>query len=106
MNTKLLRKIQRHIRAHPRRFDMQKCTPGTDPGCGCIVHFAQVFGGLRFSSKSAVVGAGALRCSNDAMFRLAFLIEWPEKFQALYKHNRAKAGIARIDHFIKTGGRE
>lgn len=134
MNVKLLRKIQKHILAEPRRLDMQYIyTPRqarkAEPPCGtvcCIAgwaiylkHKGKVvpYDGIFLKSikDETVMGAPAaekiLSINKTQKDNLFFMWGWPEKFRKLYDKaktakTRAKIASERIDLFIATKGAE
>jgi len=132
MNVKLLRKIQEHILAEPRRFRMSGYSfvsaPGTIvgpseycgdirqvvPECGtmaCIAGWATGLDGGDIANAGADTGAQHLQLPELVADRLFFMSQWPEKFSEAYRSATtvaAKAQIAaeRIDHFIATEGAE
>lgn len=126
LNVKLLRRIQRHILEEPRRFQMLRLAifdiPGVEihiggghthlmPECGtaqCIAGWANTL-----SNKSPIGRPGLVRAArligiardDDKLF---YDSDWPEPFKSRYAacktaRGRAKAGVARIEHLIKTG---
>lgn len=129
LNVKLLRKIQKHILAEPKRFIMgwwnEKSSPGeplndfemcsTIPKCGtaaCIGGWALILSGenpdlMRSVSKAA---GALLGIENDAANRLFDSYAWPNRFRRFRELKspaaRVKVAVARIDHFIKTNGAE
>lgn len=109
MNVKLLRRIQRQFREFPLSCDMQTCDPESEPlpKCGCIAHFAHIFGGKEHDG-GFWYGQKALGLSkaDDAGERLFFLDRWPKRFREAYQRDRAEATIARISRFIATKGAE
>lgn len=132
MNIPLLRKIQKAIREEPRRFDMRDWVMLSDKSpCGtsaCIAGHAAMIALKKPPEKSLALAAGRLldKHNNDNDYyiaqiakdllllssgqanRLFFRSEWPAKFQKLTKTPKARAqqAIARINHFIKTKGKE
>lgn len=105
MNIKLLRRIQARFKRYPKSCNMNVCRPASNPKskCGCIAHYAEIIGGDKVATW---VGQGPLEISDEEARRLIHLLEWPEQFQSAYRRNRAKATIARIEHFIATKGVE
>jgi hypothetical protein len=129
-NVRLLRKIQKHIMAEPRRFcmdayyfeaknradwleevDCHSDMAQSMPACktaACIAGWA----GLLSKDKhflSVDRSADLLDISNPLTIRgLFFLSYWPEPFKRNYQQartplKRAKIACARIDHLIETG---
>jgi hypothetical protein len=81
MNTKLLRKVQRQILAEPDKFDNNRES-------------------YRLFAPPSPVGS-----RHDPQ------ITWPLKFALAYTkaktlRGKARVAVRRIDHFIKTKGRE
>lgn len=135
MNTKLLRQIQKEIRAEPRRLRMSDwirtdVTGVGAPPCGtvaCIAGFATIlsrdYGATpprSFTSKAVVVqaanesyekeGAKALGLIPRQAVRLFYIGEWPSRYQRDYMHahsskRRAQVTCKRIDAFIRSGGK-
>lgn len=127
MNVKLLRQVQKFLLAEPRRFDMGEWITSlayadgvlANPPCGtalCIAGAAYAISSkLKLDHtcvESVVVSRGAVEALQlEGPSPLFFVCDWPEKFRTKY-HNaetplqRAKVGVARIEHFIKTGGKE
>lgn len=89
---------------------MDECNPEHKPdGCGCIAHYAEVFAPATRKSTSTDMGyygQPAIELTDDQSRRLFLFERWPERFRLDYRRNRAKATIARIDHFIATKGAE
>lgn len=88
---------------------MDICKPTRDEGCGCIGHYAHIFGskmGIEDSAAVGFYGQRFLAINSREASRLVFIDEWPAKFRKYYKRSKAKAAIARINHFIKTNGAE
>ena len=134
MNVKLLRKVQKFLLAEPRRFDMSQWIAPADneeanvlkpPPCGtacCIAGAAFMIDRKikprgapeRQDIQSTSIGfaaAKALGLNEDQTNRLYYTSGWPMKFEEAYEEaetplQRAKAGVARIEHFIKTKGAE
>lgn len=84
---------------------MEICQPWSRPECGCIAHRAVIISKAT-ANNAGYVGQTALELDSLPMRNLIFLHNWPDKFRNMYYKTPAKAGIARIDHFIKTKGRE
>lgn len=137
MNTKLLRKVQKHILAEPRRLDMNvlgytlDVIEKTDPPCGtvgCIAGWAALLQNEKWfelsnAEKEGLMdwteGETALKLTTEEAHRLFIepkyaeteIHAWPLKFATRYlkaktPRQRAKVTSDRIDHFIKTKGRE
>lgn len=127
MNVKLLRKVKKHILEEPKRFLMcyWRVKKRTDPDglptshagfapCGtaaCIAGWAWTLEHphKRIPEKSTEI-AELLGIDPVERFRLFSVDQWPEPFQSQFKDNgsaeSAKVAAARIEHFIKTKGRE
>lgn len=132
MNVKLLQKVKRAILKAPTQFEMAwwfqaslayKCWRRKIRGCGtaaCIAGWV-----LHVSGRSKTVQAtaektfntmdkasGLLKLADDMeASRLFGLRYWPSQFRAGYESSacpakRARIAAARINHFIKTKGRE
>lgn len=127
LNVRLLRRIQKHILAEPRRFVMGNFVnhgePGTSvlidderttfPSCGtaaCIAGWACLLTDTkprgRFSWGSAA--RKVLRLSNLQACDLFSTTFWPNKYgsdfyRAKTVRGRVNAAVRRIDHLIKTG---
>jgi len=135
LNVKLLRKIQKFILAEPRRFFMTYgvepaetlfISAGTKayPPCGttcCIAGAAYIIENKieKTLSKTRVeweiVRNTAVKVlgipDRERTEKLFYDEYWPLKFKIQYDDaetplQRAKVGVARIEHFIKTDGRE
>lgn len=132
MNTRLLRRIQRHILEEPKRVDMIRfiarrgskkaaahgATHGLEfPECGtvgCIAGWAATFTTsrkFRYNS-TGVIAAKALKLSCVEAEILFFEDAWPDKFKLplwnleAQTPEYARVVSDRIEHFIKTKGRE
>lgn len=129
MNTRLLRRVAKHIAEEPRRLNMSflyrpASEFGNDlrPPCGtvgCIAGWALIIGlkATKFDGLFPVVNGETvdvtdakrlLKVNNDNLF---FLHYWPDQFQRAYRAARTPAGranatVARINWFIKTKGAE
>lgn len=135
MNVKLLRKIQKHILAEPKRYDQDRwLLTGKDiddyvparqiPACrtvGCIAGWACVLSNKPLARKfEAGDIAKTLLGLDDSQAKKLFSpvynlfgdpSQWPAKFVDAYQNaktatGRARVASRRIDHFIKTGGAE
>jgi len=132
MNIEILRKIQKFLLAEPRRFDMtegvtsSKYVPSVleHPPCGttcCIAGAAYIIENKieKTLSKTRVeweiVRNTAVKVlgipDRERTEKLFYDEYWPLKFKIQYDDaetplQRAKVGVARIEHFIKTDGRE
>lgn len=134
MNTRLLRKVQRHILEEPKRYDQDRwlirgdeatihLEPNDVPACktvGCIAGWVCVLGksipklaynsGIRAKKLLGLTTGQADRLFAPILYADANHC-WPEKFETKYRKantakKRAKVAAARIDHFIKTKGAE
>lgn len=132
INVPLLRKVQKFLLAEPRRFDMGSWVELAEqadilrrPPCGtaCCIAGAAFLIDKKIEVKGALnndkvlygdILGGASRALkiDDRQENLLFFVGWwPRKFQVAYNSAktplaRAKAGVARINHFIKTKGAE
>jgi len=120
MNVKLLRKVQKHILAEPQRWSFSWAISSPQAPCGtraCIGGWTVILGkkidlstGLQFTAENnAGVASELLGLTDEERNRLFFY--WPEPFldrSFKYKTQEALAKNAanRIEHFIKTKGRE
>jgi hypothetical protein len=125
MNTILLRKIQNQILSEPRQFNMKNWFSGQLPdgslpaNCGtaaCIGGWAQTFA-MAVNPDEAQARAiwtdehaAMVLGLTERQARLLFIEDnWPKQFQSTDRAGvalRAKRAAKRIDHFIKTKGRE
>lgn len=129
---KLLRKVEKHILAEPKRFYMgwwgthysKDTVEESDalPPCGtvaCIAGWASILalpkGTLptpRFiDSLCAEKGQEVLELTISQSCRLFHVDSWPSAFNPagysqLEKQKQAELAVARIEHFIATGGAE
>jgi hypothetical protein len=136
VNTRLLRRVQKHILAEPRRLNMDCLLDSvsverkTNPPCGtvgCIAGWAAFLtqgAAAHVSSESWLGAQDALALTSEQALRLfvepKYAVEkslyygdetWPLKFARKYlsaktARQRAKVTAARIDHFIATKGAE
>jgi hypothetical protein len=127
MKTKLLRKVQQHILEEPRRLNMRTFRTEvtgfyeTDPPCGttaCIAGWAGLLNDPPSRHMNWQEGREVLGLSRPQSERLFTPPEfgpathcWPKEFRRRYNLARSPAGRAkvaaeRIEHFIKTKGRE
>jgi hypothetical protein len=132
LNVRLLRKIQRHILEEPKRFIMGDVIVREDPGveilddeliwkmpkCGtaaCIAGWALLLSGKRGSDMSKAAKLLGIEDPDtegyDGDSALFYTSKWPAKFYNAWnvaKSNKARARVAvrRIEHFIKTKGKE
>lgn len=131
MNTKLLRKVAKHIAEEPRRLEMEymttplsKITPKDRPPCGtvaCIAGWALILTKeARYANTNFPVDESGDEVCADAAEnllgisdgqKLFYVNDWPNPFRDLYvaaktPRGRASAAAARIEHFIKTKGAE
>lgn len=133
MNTRLLRKVQKHILEEPKRLCMadwcQKksefnldvedfwdaCNRYPFAKCGtaaCIGGWAVLLNGGRIGSgmgwKNPSWHLGLSRTQADLLFNIE---DWPDRFYDRYRTAttpaaKARVAVRRIDHFIKTKGAE
>ena len=132
MNTKLLRRVAKHISEEPRRFDMGYMTTPLDeipkrrqPPCGtvaCIAGWALIlskkakYNNEEFPVDSNGNQLGAIQAAQLLQIpnwgtNLFYVDDWPRSFRAQYTKartakRRADIAVARIEHFIKTKGAE
>lgn len=129
MNVKLLRKVKKHILEEPKRLQMgsyirvkgkmpldrpwPKCgTAGCIAGWACILSAKKGTDPYELYTDTAV-GAEAQELLGITFYERHRLFEpifWPMQFTAGLaddgKAKTAKVAAARIEHFIKTEGRE
>ena len=125
INVRLLRRIQKQILKEPRQFQMAAwfTTLGVDdiPNCGtaaCIGGWAMALK-RNWNPKTADErtvheysdAKKALGLDDIKGGRLFIFGEWPQQYQRVGKHKAgtkafARQAVRRIDHFIKTRGRE
>lgn len=135
MNTRLLRKVAKHIAAEPKRFIMGDLVQTSlertfsfdgaatfnseqkFPSCGtaaCIAGWTCILSKKRTSLRVAAdllgIKGSFFECSSETA-RLFDAGEWPEPFGRNYQgaktpRARVKIAVARIEHFIKTKGKE
>jgi hypothetical protein len=120
MNVKLLRKIQAAIKAEPRRFVMNNWINRRSrvAPCGtsaCIAGHAVLLSfklpwkeaaGLRLKEHPSIEAMRLLKLSYNEATLLFYESAWPYQFKPGRGTTLAKHAIARIDHFIRTKGRE
>ena len=125
MNVRLLRKVAKHILAEPKRLDMEtiadKVEGGRDsPPCGtvgCIAGWACMLTGSSVNHADWEKGKRLIDLDSDQAYRLFDYPlgwssdGWPAKFSKPYvaakaARQRARIAVARIEHFIKTKGKE
>jgi hypothetical protein len=130
LNVRLLRRVQKHIKAEPRRMKMKQWVDrnlreraeSAKPPCGttaCIAGWALTLNGkrLRDGVNYMEQGRKLLGLTWDEARNLFMVDDWPTKFQNKYdeeseqawKDNvplklvrkNARVAVARIEHFIK-----
>lgn len=130
MNTRLLRKVKRHILEEPKRLDMgtwgessrrSPCgTVGCIAGWGMVLsqkHPERFIGEENADALAELLGswtedpgASALGITTEQARRLFYVDQWPEHFRKGYgrlaKQKKAERVAERIEHFIKTRGAE
>lgn len=129
MNTKLLRKVAAKILAEPKQFDMDNyfasasCLGREVPNCGtaaCIAGWSICLARRIKPSKAAISSGSSysiaamkvLKIRWIAAGRLFGVLSWPSEFRDSYLAHkdgsvgRARVAATRIEHFIKTKGRE
>jgi hypothetical protein len=120
---KLLRKVEEHILGEPKRLEMEvwcdkwngtKAEQKYYPSCGtvaCIAGWVAILGGkkirddLYFDPSVAEKLLGLNSIESHSLFYLSY---WPMKYLNRYEaaetpRAKAKATVARIEHFIKKG---
>lgn len=129
VNVKLLRRIKKHILEEPKRFDMQfirhpliGIQKAKIPACGTVCCIAGWAIKLTYPAstpngmfwENAIKEPVGLRlaenliCGRD-VDRLFFTNQWPEALEIPYSRaktplQKAKAGAAAIDSYIKANG--
>ena len=124
MNVKLLRKVAKHILEEPRRFMMRtwrvKGAPGEPlydhkrkhkfPSCGtvaCIGGWCALLSGKDVFGTNLHKLVGITVAQGDRLF---YRSSWPKQFKSKFKEDgsltSARIGAKRIEHFIKTKGKE
>jgi hypothetical protein len=128
MNVKLLRKVKKHILEEPKRLYMSdyiklegesfigreyaKCgTAACIAGWTCILSLKELEPKkIKHSINENEKAAELLGISGSTAHRLFIPTNWPERFQGGCSDDgtegTAKLAAARIEHFIKTKGRE
>jgi hypothetical protein len=132
MNIKLLNRVKKYILAEPRRYNQNatlrkldeydRAELGSDkPPCntlGCIAGWTCHLSGdtprkrNSFNYERARKALGLTPKEADRLFAYTWNIgAWPEKFLQKYDAaktpaGRARAAAQRIEHFIKTDGKE
>ncbi len=126
MNTKLLRKVQRFIKAEPRRLNMYDFGYVTDSKAGppygtvaCIGGWAVILSDTSKKSNAQKCEAfvntyqsshsqarKALQLTESQAARLFYLDQWPSYLHEAYLQDKDQATQARINLFIKSKGRE
>lgn len=117
VNVPLLRRIQRQIDKAPDKFAMTEVSQETSCGTAfCIAGWTKALSGFK-KTYIRPSGISELRCSDGAMELLEITFEqslalfythnWPVEFRVEDGNPTLPAkAIARIEHFIKTEGRE
>ena len=123
MNVKLLRKVQKHIASEPKRFTFDWMHESDAAPCGtraCIAGWTLILGTPGWSNKTideidtllarrSKSGFGFYTGPASKLLDINYeqaarlFIYWPEPFDEL---KSADTAVARIEHFIKTKGRE
>lgn len=130
MNTKLLRKIKKHILEEPKRFVMHSLILTKDHGytdtytddankttkfaaCGtaaCIAGWATILSGKKEGEVDVWdFGSKVLELNNIQTLNLFDDDSWPQNFGRAFhssksRKKRAEIAADRIEHFIKTKG--
>lgn len=101
---RLLRQVQAIIRLKPKRYN-QNNDSYKEPTCkspACIIGWARFFNlGRKTSVEQLLPGA--------LYYRLYYPTEWPKQFfetGTRWQDIKASTAVKRIEHFIKTDGRE
>jgi len=114
---KLLWKVIRHIKAEPKRLDMNIWEmKDADVPCGtsaCMFGWANLLGrkkpvNLGITEDFFLSVCGLLSLDSEEGDRLAYSDSWPSKYMYQYEmaatpRGRVQATTRRIEHFIKTG---
>lgn len=126
---RLLHKTQKFLIEEPRRFDMKEglveaanmSTILEEPPCGtaCCIAGAGYAIAHNLVLNHTVIGFGKIytffsstfHLSDTTLDRLFYMDNWSVFYQKMYKEaktplERACVGVARIEHFIATDGRE
>jgi hypothetical protein len=122
MNVKLLRKIKKHILEQPKRLLMgrwivnkgdyatEKVRFAKCETAACIAGWACILAGQGKPQDVSLTAEKLLGLGWRQASRLFQPLEWPDKFDAGLLDNgtakTAKMAARRIEHFIKTKGRE
>jgi len=128
MNVALLQKVKAHILEEPGRFFMSdymfRAKPGVRvaldgiyrkmPDCGtaaCIGGWAVLLSDPQVCGISGPNARAALGLDHLQSTFLFPVVNWPERYRQRWNKAaslkvRAAVAAARIDHFIKTEGRE
>lgn len=131
LNVKLLRKVQKHILAEPRRLNMNVVVGKVDTSespcgtVGCIAGWTCILSGVPEADtdlRKAQSLLGLTREQRDRLFAeprygledydgTSYEAVWPKSFARRYENARtqktmAKIAAGRIDHFIATKGAE
>jgi hypothetical protein len=134
MNVKLLRKVAKYILAEPKRLDMNVTGIATlpddedAPKCGtvgCIAGWASVLAlpampaSPKFRASVMTWESGRIKLKLNCEEASRLFTEpdseahdgWPVRFRTAYAkakthRGRARVTARRIEHFIKTGGKE
>jgi len=124
MNVKLLRKVAKFILAKPKRFDMANFgyrlpKKNGGPECGtvaCIAGWAVILSqgipqraDVPMPSIGRLEGMVALGISDEQAQRLFYTEPWPKQFAEYDRDQTLKAAriaVKRIEHFIRTKGKE
>lgn len=128
MNIELLEKVKPSLRKEPRQFNMNRffySNPNSNiPNCGtsaCIAgHTIAVYNNVNLKEAREKLNdrnennlydscedlaIKLLDLTEEQADRLFFFNKWPLQFQKNHPNNVEQA-CARIDHFIKTEGKE
>jgi hypothetical protein len=129
MNTKLLKRVREAIVQYPEQFDMGNWFENNacSSRCGtaaCIAGWAVTLANAKYKESPRAAYDEVLNdevsCPAERVLellggeanRLFYTMYWPDDFKQAYRDAkydpvaRARVGAERIDHFIKTQGRE
>lgn len=126
MNTKLLRRVAKHIAEEPKRLNMGMIAKTVDqenknsPKCGtvgCIAGWACLLSGMDVNQASWSRAEELLDLDGDESFRLFDFPSgssgdgWPHDLSKRYRkcttrRGKANTAVARIERFIATKGEE
>src|SRR5437899_999101 len=114
MNVKLLRKVARHIAAEPIRFCGSWYMASCHLPCGtraCIAGWAVILGNRMKPEEIFTLDTNTIRAKAEKLLRInadqsrRLFINWPSPWPSIHDSN-AQTAVKRIEHFIKTKGKE